>query len=523
MTSPAEAQWGPRGVELRKSMGTADITRPQWLRSKGFGVGAIAVSAILTIAASLWWLVEDQASFMVLGWAAALIVSLPFVSRGASLQSPWSLLALSVYIGCALRGTFIAFGVEGPSRSLETLFLLGQPPSYFIGPSLLHLAGLAFLTAGYCLVSSRAHGPRALQPSSKSRRQRSLGRMTPLVVAVFALVGFAGFALYVQATGGMSWEALSAKRSTINGLNLSDDYSSHGGLRLINGFGAAAFWVAVAYVGSRRRAGKPVLGARIIVPALAVNAVLLAFYSSSRSEAAFILLVGVGIHVAYGGRSSRKVLVGVVALVLTLLAIMTGLRASSEGSEVKTSLADSALEAFVYNRNFGDMQNTSHIVQNVPDVIPYQQGETMVGYLVAPVPRSIWADKPIVSTGPLIGVYIYGNARSGVPPGLFGDFYLNFGAPAVPLGGLFTGFVLGWVERWRNGLRLDQQMALLVYCTVGFRLGLLAMNQGVAFALFKAVTEVVPVVVVVALSLSSKGDGRSSDIGKPIGQVGATI
>lgn len=479
---------------------------PYWVNGRAFGVASTLISGALTIWAMLWWLVDDNAAFMALGWAAAFVVGLPFLHRASSLHSPWSLVVASVYVGCAIRGTFIALQIEGPGRSLDTLFLLGEAPDYFIGPSILHLAGIVTLTIGYAAITSRSE----VRVKVKGRApRRPLGRGTPLVVVALAAVGFVAFVLYARATGGFDFAALSAKRTTINGLNLSDDYASHGELRFLNGFAAAAFWLAVTYSGVMRRQGQGRGLTGVLLVVLGLNAILLPFYASSRSDAAFILLVAGAIHFALGGRFSRRAVVSGIAAIVALLSVMTTLR-SSDGPGGTMNAASAGLESFVYNRNFGDMQNTSHIVRNVPDVVPFQDGSTMVGYLVAPVPRSIWPDKPIVNAGPLLGVYIYGTVRSGVPPGVFGDLYLNFGSGAVIAGSAVIGLMLGGIDRWRRRLRLNQPVALMVYCAVGFRFGLFAMNKGIAFAVFKGAMELVPVLIAVGLALASAPAARRS-------------
>ena len=494
----------PAAPEVSRADRAAPGDAPGWIAARPLGVLMSIVSVVGVVQGSLWWLVAPQAQFLALGWAAGLVVSLPFLQRNASLHSPWFLVAFSVYVGCSVRGTFIALGIDGEYHSIDRLFLLGQPPSYFLAPSLLHLGGLVLLTAGYAAGTTRwrRRGRRGATTSPRPAGRR-LGPSTPVICAVFALVGFVAFVLYARQTGGLGLGSLSAKRTTINGLDLADDYSSHGELRFLNGFSAAAFWVAIAWFAIERRAGRPHPASGAALAVLGLNAILLPFYASSRSEAGFILLVALALHTAFGARFSRRALtVGGVAL-LVLLGTMTTLRAASSGarSDEQVSVVGSISESFVYNRNFGDMQNTSHIVHNVPRVVPFQNGATMAAYMLGPIPRSLWPEKPIVNTGPLIGVYIYGSARSGVPPGLFGDLYLNFGAPAVLGGGLLVGLGLSLVERWRRGVDLAVPIGMIFYCTVGFRMGLYSMNKGAAFAFFKAAMDLLPVLVVVALSV----------------------
>ena len=52
------------------------------------------------------------------------------------------------------------------------------------------------------------------------------------------------------------------------------------------------------------------------------------------------------------------------------------------------------------------METAARIINNVPEVIPYQNGKPMLGWALAPIPRAIWRDKPVINLGPLIGYWL---------------------------------------------------------------------------------------------------------------------
>jgi hypothetical protein len=74
--------------------------------------------------------------------------------------------------------------------------------------------------------------------------------------------------------------------------------------------------------------------------------------------------------------------------------------------------------------------NLANILQKMGTSWNYQYGQTLFSWLVAPIPRSTWPDKPPISIGQKIKTSIYGKTKSGgggVPTNSIGEFYINFG------------------------------------------------------------------------------------------------
>jgi len=87
--------------------------------------------------------------------------------------------------------------------------------------------------------------------------------------------------------------------------------------------------------------------------------------------------------------------------------------------------------------NFIQLQTMIVLVGRVPHDLPYQLGRTYLATATMPVPRGLWPDKPLPSTGVFTLAFwpdswlLNGTT---LPPGLFGEFYLNFGWIGVVLG-----------------------------------------------------------------------------------------
>ena len=469
--------------------------------SKRVASGICAFWLTVVVVGAAVAMVYTPAIFVVLGAAACLIVSLPLaLLRPYDLLSPWSLIVVNVFLGSGIRSIFVASGVDG-GRSLDELFLRWRPPEFFVMPGLLYLGGLTLLTIAFVA----AGVARPLRPGVMSRlAKREFHSGAGLVVAGAALIGFAAFILYALRTGGLSLDQLSAKRTTITGLDLGDDYSSHGELRLLNGFAAVAFWTQLTVYSSRSLKHGLLTARGGILLLLFVNSCLLPFYASTRSDIVYVVVVAVAIELCFAGRrGSRKLVLGAVLFTLAITPILTVLRLQSAPQVSDTadvSPVAAVLDTFVYARTFTDIPTSSHIISAVPATLPLEKGATVTAWLAAPVPRALWPEKPIISAGPTIGVVVFGNERSGVPPGMIAESYWNFG-----VAGLLTWpLLIGWAirsmqERVSVYVGRGPGVALL-YSAVVLRVGIDAMSNSVGFAMFSAIQTATLLGVVLWLS-----------------------
>lgn len=474
---------------------------PSWLRSliAPFWIAAVALG-------TGWFLLDDQGFWFWSGAACCLVVSIPLMRRDYDLMSPWTVIVVAVYISTGLRGLFIALEIEG-GRSINELFLLGRDEPYYYRPAVLFILALAMLVVGY-MTSGRLR-PRP----SRSRRATSFNstRVT-IAVIVCAAIGLAALVQFGASTGGFSLSSLSAKRTTISGLNLSSTYQSSGQWRILNQFAPIALWVQLAHYAKQGARISPLTPRGVWVGLLFLNAVALPIYASSRADIVYIVLGALVVQLALRPESIslRPVLTG-SAVALILISILTTARgvAAEETSDGSTGVSSQALiDAFVLSRTFTDIPATGNIINAVPDRLPYASGETIAGWAVAPIPRSVWPDKPIVSAGPTIGILIYGNERSGVPPGMIAESYWNFGVAGIVVLPILCGVflrVLG--ERWRSRSKVDPGAAVLM-AGVAMPTGVYLMTNSIGSAPFQALIALILLVPVVAF-VRDRGPARA--------------
>ena len=479
-------------------------------RRLGAGAFILIIDSVWLLGMMGWALVHPDAILAVIGAAAAWITAVPFVFRTFTFLSPWSLLSLTVHLGGLMRGFYIAIYPQHAQDDIERLFLLGQDPGSFLWPGLWYITGLAIAAVAYITVFER-------DAVRASRLDTGLVFRDSIVLptVAFAVIGFVALIAYVQASGGFSLEDLSSKRSVIAGLEVGDEYANHGTLRFLNSFGQVALWAFVAKTVYDDKGFSYFSARGLFIFVLALNAVALPFYSSTRAEVAFILLVVLAIDIGIRRRppSFVAVLVGGVVTIF-LLVFMTLSRGASEASEsVGASLASGLEELVVLNRNFGDYFTFAHVTAAIPDVLDWARGSTIIGYLVAPVPRAIWPEKPLISIGPTIGVLVYGNERSGVPPGWFGEWYWNFGVIGFVLGSILLGVILKSVATSVRSVRWDNPVFVVFYAVVFFRFGYFAIGGGIGSSVFKSVVQMVILLTFLAVA-TRRPNSDPSDSGK---------
>jgi hypothetical protein len=108
--------------------------------------------------------------------------------------------------------------------------------------------------------------------------------------------------------------------------------------------------------------------------------------------------------------------------------------------------------------------------------VPFQRGDTLVGLLVAFIPRLIWADKPDVPVGQLFNKEFIrtGEKDTYISPSHFGELYWNFGWPGILVGMAFIGGLLGFTAARCNlaeGKSVTRMLVLLTtvrYVCLGF-------------------------------------------------------
>lgn len=108
-----------------------------------------------------------------------------------------------------------------------------------------------------------------------------------------------------------------------------------------------------------------------------------------------------------------------------------------------------SLEAFLTRSAV--VTSPAGVIRSVPRWVDYKHGETITFALLSFVPRVIWPDKPVMTTGKefgqTFGLVNMVDTETQVACTLVGEMYWNFGVPGVVGWALFFGAACRWVYR----------------------------------------------------------------------------
>ncbi len=184
----------------------------------------------------------------------------------------------------------------------------------------------------------------------------------------------------------------------------------------------------------------------------------------------------------------QTIVVGVVSLFILLMIyhiykqeyLVLGRVVSISGGAQFWSSVYEFLNSQIFG-NFMQLQTMSVLIEGMPLPLSYQYGYTYWAGLLMLVPRSIFPDKPLPSTGIFTESFwpaAWQDLGTTLPPGLFGEAYMNFGVAGTIISGLLFGYVLGRFrasfEQNRNGDMVLIYYAILVASILHFFRGELA-------------------------------------------------
>lgn len=278
-------------------------------------------------------------------------------------------------------------------------------------------------------------------------------------------------------------------------------------------FTELAFYLAFVHWASLRRRVISVSG----LPVLLLGLLSLAFpvFVSTRQVVLMILVRCVVIWLIVRGAPKLRYLLAIAIAGLILVSSMLALRrGASDVEELRSSLAvEAMLEFTVGGRHFLDLTKTAHVLDAVPERLDYQHGGTFLTWIVAPIPRTLWPQKPAIGAGKQVGQAVFDAPRyTGVPPGLIGELHLNFGPPAIFIGLLAFGMLLrSLYETFRP--TFFSRSGVLLYTVIATRLALDMIAGQVSGSMAKLLQELIPLLLVMLYCARVTPRGRSSDDG----------
>ena len=417
-------------------------------------------------------------------------ISLPIaLKRRYHAVEPYSIIFAILYLGVPMKMVWALFNRDSEKwmsvMQNEGVAAINQP-------GWLMLLACLLLAVGYLF----GHNLMIRIPTPGWGRDRTWRQGTLFwVCGLFAGISVVIFALYAQQVG-LGSGALSAKRFADDGTGPMGRGSNMAYYRWAVSLSQIAFYLLLAWFLRRGVRRREVFTLLCIMSIPIVMSFLMPFVTSSRTPLAFFLVESLIVFYcirsdAFTGRALMIQGGAIVSVVVFFMAILS-LRQSGDAQEVDmndiTPIA--MIDHVVGARYLADVTKFARICDAVPKDTPHLNGTSYVSALTAPIPRSSWPNKPSVGMGPHVGETVYRLEKTGVPPGLFGEAYFNFGLP----GTLIIPVLFGWVcrisfEIFRPRIRYLGSAVLYAIC---FRWYVCALGMDMSSALVQFAMEFIP-------------------------------
>jgi len=407
---------------------------------------------------------------------------------------PIFMILVSLMIGTVLRSFFILSPFQSDAKSL---MLMGEP-------STILLKGIFCIYLGFiCFILGYACPVKPLHDWSGKKIFRSdirIKKLIPLAV-LLTLISIAAAALYFRKMGVNFNEVNEISQKRHYKVD-EGSYSSLGYYRLFMDLIEPVFYILLIYVVVKKKSVFSLLG--LFTFFLGVLNMAYPFIESSRSDAMYVLInTGLIIYYLKGGIKWRQ-LITVVLIASVALVIMTSLRETHSKINSQTEVSTNPLAIMVGSLNFLGVDKTSQIIDKMPERMNYQFGGTLFLWVLAPIPRTMWPQKPDMTEGREIGELIYqkrdeNSPGGGVPPGFIAEMYLNFGYAGVIAGLFISGLVIKLFYNAFKKIRDKSMFGLVVYILVFVPFTLKLMGSDFSGCIVKIFYYIIPVYIIMKL------------------------
>lgn len=433
---------------------------------------------------------QEQMALIFVGVACTIVVSLPvFFRANYRISEPISFVLLLVIFGVLFKLSYIVSIDQSSNEYVAKRLLLWGTPDDLLWGAVVVLVGLVCLILAYEMRQPRVGIDFIFQPGVRTWHGI---RLQIIVVCLFLFsIGMLGLFIVAAGVNLGSLEGLSKKRFT------DDVQASADRMHTIKYYfyrGAAfskfVFYLSLVWLISRKKPIMSWMGAIMIASLL--QTMFLFFVMGSRANIVLILMDGLFLVYCI----QQKLEIGKIAIAGGLVALLLlPMLASRDQSD---SRFGHLVEKTLAGRDMMDISKTCHIINAVPENLEYRYGETLVGWLAAPIPRSMWPDKPMwAERGTYLAQSVFGDKKgiTGVPPGLIAEFYWNLGLVGVTLGMVLLGLVLKLL--YVTFLRHDTNpTAILIYTIIVTRFTMFTLGNDLGTGILKAGLDLAPLFIV---------------------------
>lgn len=463
------------------------------------------VSFLLAFIYSFEYEVEDESKLLMMTTTilAIMILSTWYVSRKTKdYLNPFVFVTLTAFVGTVSRSFYIVFS---DSPKVDALLKHSSISELYIGGAVILLGYVSFFV-GYIIQPSRFQIEKFKIISNFDFSQLKLRILT---VVILVLSSYATLKLLSVSSGVdisvsdvlSSGVEESKKRRAVVGDSVGvSGLSSLGYLRWLSTLLGPLFLVHLVFLGKGESKSRQIDKALF----LALSCLVLVFPLLASSRAliqAFILQTIIALY--FTNRVNIKGILIFFIIAILFLAVSTYSR--SEGAQNSFSMNivnDLVLDPVLGHHNYLGLVKSAHIVEAVPERMGYMYGASLVNWIFAPIPRSLWHDKPVISLGYLVTESVYGGNiiyGGGTPPGIIAEMFINFGYFGIVLGMLAFGVIISYLYKSFSPLLLSNPVALLLYLGWVYELSFSIFGGDVSRAMISAIRGVITFIILITI------------------------
>jgi len=463
-----------------------DITKKTvaLLHSSAVLCGVLIVIALIFPAVS--W--EAEKGYLLGGaFGCLLVLLLPVLqSRRYDVFQPLSFAILSVAIGVTGRTLYILFNPDSADR-----LLWGRDPAFMLPAILTTMTGLSFFVVGYMLKFPKL-------PLRRLKIARSdvwnVSRLW-IVIVVFIVISLIAEALFLQQSGFSLKDITKIARKRFILISESDlGYTSLGYLRWAASLSQIAFMLIMTWFISTGKRWLSIAG--FVTTVVFCVAASFPLFTSSRGSLLWLVLSSVIMWHYLRRPLSTRTVVFVAVTAVAVLSVMVNLRRGDVNLATAVSL-ESVTERLFGSRDFLDITTTAQIIAAIKEGrLNYSYGWTYLTWLYAPIPRTIWPEKPAVSVGWVVKRQVFSSeSAGGIPPGMIGEAFWAFGFLGVVIIMWLLGWIVGSIYSSLSAYVSKNRNITLVYTFLFLQWSFRVLGSGWSTALLSTLRDAIPLIL----------------------------
>jgi oligosaccharide repeat unit polymerase len=458
-------------------------------------VGGIVLSVLLLLVAPFK---NDLFLFGIACFITALFFFPLAKAKKRDAFSIMSWLFYSVFLGIFLRSAYISFDLADYDK-LNDVFLLDKAKSELLTGAVLVLIGSCFLIIGYLVPN---WGFKKSKNSFLLNENWSKGRYV-ILASSLVIVSLFSLLYFIQSNGGILIATISAYRGVADDLT---EINTQGYLRWLIALSGINVFFTLSWL--IKKNGLKIFSIVTFLISLLIF-IFFNFFVSQRTAIVFAFLQIIAVLYYSNNYSLPKIWVGAGLFIsLFIFQFMSLIRFNNGIENVEDSKFSvvGALEPAILATNFVDISKTAHIVNAIPDKLPFAYGQTYSTIFFAWIPRSIWPSKPVSNVDNTIGIKVFGANTYGsgaVPPGLFAELYWNFWYPGVFIGCFLVGIILKRVSSFfqRN---MGNRNFIIIYVVNFMFIGISFLGSSFTSILIGVLQTLIPTTLFLKFVISKK-------------------